>query len=190
MHIFLDARASLVTKWGRSQIKKDIYPVIYWQQFFSSTLLHDPPAWCILLSVCIILFGLKCPGVTYSILDFHICLVNLSFFKDSSSDCSSSWPVVTSCPWFLCLSHPAQRLVLCTLPNFQNAASSPPKRCFSAAGLPDIALTCSKTNLQRKHLAALIKSISQRIFIKQIISPLYTDMFHWRARDYYTSNDR
>lgn len=120
-----------------------------------------PPAQWILLSVCIILFGLKRPGVTYSVLNFYSCLVNLIFFKDSSSDTSSSsWSVVPSCPWLLCLSHPARLLVLCTFLNFQNAASSPPNMLLSTAGLPDIALTYSKTNLQRKHLAALIKPIS------------------------------
>lgn len=97
MDVFLDARASLVTKCGRGLLKKGIY----WQQFFSSTLLQDPPAQCVLLSVPIILFGFKCVGV--NVLDFYSCLVNLLLLKDSSSDClSSSWSAVTSCPWLLC----------------------------------------------------------------------------------------
>lgn len=182
MDIFLDARASLVTKWGGSSLKKDIYPVIYWQQFFSSTLLQDPPAQCILLSVCNILFGLKCPGVTYSVLDFYIYRLTSYLLKIVPQTAlllpgllSRPVPGFCACPVLL-----SCWMVLCTLPNFQNAASSPPICCFSTAGLPDIALTYSKTNLQRKHLAALIKSISQRIFVKQIISPLYTDRFYWR----------
>lgn len=57
-----------------------------------------PSSQYILLSVCIILFRLKCPGVTYCGFNFYSCLVNLIFFKDSSSDLALLLPGLLSPP--------------------------------------------------------------------------------------------
>lgn len=80
MDVVSDARASLVTKWGRGLLKKGIYPVICWQQFFSTTLVQDPLEQCILLSVHIVLFGFKCAGVTVS-LTFTVAWLTSYYLK-------------------------------------------------------------------------------------------------------------
>lgn len=145
-------KASLVTKWGRGLLQRSSHPAV---SLAAALLKHCCKALRCSVShfVTVIL-----PGLARSQFPWLLQLLGLpllswrEFLRYSFPYCS----VLTSPAWPLCSSHPALLAGALHLTKLPKCSISPPIHRLSTASLPGTAWTCSKTNLEIKHLAALI----------------------------------